>query len=342
MTAPNHLEEPENHAPCFASEQNHSAARMLSDEYLNASVKRAISSVQLKDSDCPGTKDNRITEQPREASDATLTKPNIDDPDKVQFSGELFLIGGVAVDSFNDLVASLPKDAKIVTVGLASEQGDDSSLSLARDFENAGIKAQNITAYCLGAAPPDAAYNCVDKLPENFDLIYFGGGDQSLLKQRFLEVEKVRQALKDGCIVAGSSPGTAVMSSEMIAGGDAASLTHAHGFSLLPWAITDTHVHERDREDRDLSALYEIGAGKIPVIGIDEDTRVLFRWEDGHLIGEVGGDGIVHIFKTRDQGLNVTSTREVKPQLTYGMDGAGKGKAALVWELKAGDKFVLL
>jgi len=331
MTAPNRPEESIKTDLCFGTQQSTLAGKLLSREYLDESIK----SYQLR------SRDRLAQPSSCEASESEPAGKGIDKNQEQKFDGELFLIGGAAQESFSDLVSRLPKDAKVVTVGLASKDGDNYSLELARDFERAGIKAENITALCLGPAPPDAAYKCLDKLPEKFDLVYFGGGDQSLLKQRFLEVDKVRQALKNGSIVAGTSAGTAVMSSEMITGGDASDLTHAHGFALLPWAITDTHVHEREREDRDLSALYDIGEGKVPVIGIDEDTRVSLRWENGQLIGEVGGEGAVHIFRTSDQDLNVTSSRVVKPQLTYVMDGAGKGKAALVWELKAGDKFVL-
>lgn len=258
-----------------------------------------------------------------------------------KFSGQLFLIGGVADTAWNDMIARLPANARVVAVGLAAGDGDGASAALAKDFEESGIKPENITMITGGAIPAGSKYKWSRELPDKFDLIYFGGGDQALLKERFTQVDKLREALQHGAMVAGNSAGTAVMSSEMITGGDAGSLSHGEGFALLPWAITDTHVHERHREDRDLSALYEIGKGKLPVVGIDADTRVIFRWEGDRLVGEVGGSGSVRVFKAGGDDLKVESEREVKPVLSFGTDGAGKGKAALVWELKGGDRFYL-
>jgi cyanophycinase len=283
----------------------------------------------------------RQTESGRVA-DRQLEKAAAGTPDReFKFAGQLFLIGGVADSAWNDMISRLPKDAKVVAVGLAAEDGDGASLDLAKEFEISGIKPENITIITSGKIPEDSKYHWSKDLPDKFDLIYFGGGDQTLLKERFTQVDKLKEALINGAMVAGNSAGAAIMPSEMITGGNASHLTHGEGFSLLPFAITDTHVHERHREDRDVSALYDIGRGKLPVVGIDVDTRVLFHWEGEHLVGEVGDWGSVRVFKAPGEDLQVESSRDVKPELTYGRDGAGKGKAALVWELKAGDKFIL-
>ena len=258
-----------------------------------------------------------------------------------KFKGQLFLIGGAANTTWDDMVSKVGKNAKVVAVGLASGDEAAAGEALGTAFENSGIKPENITVLSNSPAPHGCKYNWTNKLPDKFDLVFFGGGDQSVLKDRFKEIDKLRQALTDGAMIAGNSAGTAIMPNEMITGGDAATLTHGEGFSLLPWAITDTHVHQRHREDRDVSALYEIGKGKLPVIGIDVDTRVLIHWDGDRLIGEVQGDGAVRVFKPTDQDLKVESKRKVDPQITMGTDGAGKGKSALVWELKDGDKFVI-
>jgi cyanophycinase len=258
-----------------------------------------------------------------------------------KFKGQLFLIGGAADTTWDDMISKAGKNAKVVAVGLAADDEAAAGAALGKDFENSGIKPENITVLSNQAKPQGCKYDWTDKLPDKFDLIYFGGGDQSVLKDRFKEVDKLRQALIDGATVAGNSAGSAVMPSEMISGGNAATLTHSEGFSLLPWAITDTHVHQRHREDRDVSALYDIGKGKLPVIGIDADTRVLIHWDGDRLIGEVQGHGSVRVFKPTDQDLKVESKHKVDPQITVGTDGAGKGKSALVWELKEGDKFAI-
>lgn len=258
-----------------------------------------------------------------------------------KFAGQLFLIGGVADTTWTDMISRLKDNARVVAVGLAAGDEAAAGASLGKDFEDSGIKPENITVLSNSPKPSGCRYNWADKLPDKCDLVYFGGGDQTVLKDRFKDVAKLKKALTDGAMIAGNSAGTAIMPDEMITGGDAGTLTHSAGFSLLPWAITDTHVHQRHREDRDVSALYEIGKGKVPVIGIDADTRVLVRWDGDRLIGEVQGYGSVRVFKPTDQDLKVESKRKVNPEITMGTDGAGKGKSALVWELKEGDKFVI-
>lgn len=257
-----------------------------------------------------------------------------------KFKGELYLIGGNANNTWYELVKRLPENPKIVLVTLASREPGQNE-ALAKDFEDVGIPAKNITVISDEPTPANTKYNYSKSLPDDFNMIYFSGGDQAVLRQRFTEVDKLRAALEKGAVVAGNSAGTAIMPCEMITGGGPGDLTHSRGFGLTPWAVTDTHVHERGREDRDVSALYEIGKGELPVIGIDGDTRVIFRWEDGHLIGEVGGKESVRVFRKPDQDLKVVSNRKIVPDLIQGTDGAGKGKSARVWELKKGDKFIL-
>ena len=257
-----------------------------------------------------------------------------------KFKGELFLVGGGANKTFYELVKKLPDKAKVVVVALASQDADASE-SLAKDFEDAGIDPKNITVITDAAAPKQTKYNYSQDLPKNFDMIYFGGGDQAVLKQRFKPVDKLKEALEKGAIVAGNSAGAAIMPCEMITGGGPGDLTHGAGFCLTPWAVTDTHVHSRGREDRDVSALYEIGKGELPVVGLDTDTRVSIRWDGKNVVAEVGGTNSVRVFRKTDQDLKVESKRTVKPTVITGTDGAGKGKSANMWELKAGDKFIL-
>lgn len=305
--------------PAQQAERPNSVQDALIDEYLRQAEARSC---------------------PKEASDAPAGKRDQINVKDYKFDGQLFLIGGVADTSFRELLDKLPKNAKVAVVGLASSVPVEKGEGLARGFEDSGIDPANITIVSSFDAPEGSKYKHSAELPSDLDAIYFGGGDQAVLKQRFADVDKLKELLKKGAIVAGNSAGTAVMPVEMITGGDAKKITHSPGFGLFPW-ITDTHVHERNREDRDITALYEIANGKVPVIGVDTDTRVNFKWEGDQLIGEVGGENAVRIFMPMDQELKMVSDKEVKPAIVFGTEGAGKDKAALVYELKKGDRFVI-
>ncbi len=309
-----------------------------SDDSKKHSSKKSVEGAEDKDGpdSIPGGKSDKTDKTEKDKPDDIASKVCPD----FKFKGQLFLIGGNADDTFNELIKKLPENPKVVVVTMASREPGQNE-ALAKDFEDAGIPAQNITVVSDEPAPAQTKYAYTKNLPANFDMIYFSGGDQEVLRQRFTEVDKLRQALENGAIVAGNSAGTAIMPCEMITGGDAGDLTHSRGFGLTPWAVTDTHVHQRNREDRDISALYDVAKGELPVIGIDADTRVIFRWDGNHLIGEVGGDASVRIFRKTDQDLDVQSNNKIKPTIVKGTDGAGKGKSANMWELKAGDKFIL-
>ncbi len=99
----------------------------------------------------------------------------------------------------------------------------------------------------------------------------------------------------------------------------------------------DTHVGERHRETRDVKALYEIGKGKLPVIGVDEDTSVSFTWKNGVLSGEVIGEGSVHIFQTPEMPKPKIN-RDIMSKLI----NDPSGEEAHMWELKKGDVFEVL
>ncbi len=256
-----------------------------------------------------------------------------------EFKGSLFLIGGSAKTSFTELVKLGGEDPKVAVVGRASShEGYDQYL--ADGFVKAGVKPENITIIVpKDLLPEDPNYKYSYDLPDDTDIVYFGGGAQDKLRREFddHQLDEVKSLLKKGAIIAGNSAGTAVMSLDMISGGDENQVQEHKGFGLTPWAIMDTHVGERQRENRDVRALYQIGKGKLPVIGIDEDTSVKFSWKDGVLSGVVGGAGKVHIFQ--NPGL---------PSLTIGSEITSKsmkdpaGEEALMWDLEMGNAFEVL
>lgn len=256
-----------------------------------------------------------------------------------RFQGKLTLIGGSAEKSFEEVVARAKQkeNAKIVTVAMASEL-DGADEDLAQKFVDAGVSAENIVVLSDTDKPEGSNFAYTRELPEQFDLIYFGGGDQSLLRGRFTQSELLKQSLENGANVCGSSAGCAVMSKVMITGGGVDDLTQGEGFALAPWFTADTHVDQRGREWRDISALYQIG---LPVLGIDGDTNLTLYWEDDKLVGEVSGASSVRVFRKPGEELDFISERKIEPQTLTGTGGAGLGKDASVWTLKSGDKLIL-
>jgi cyanophycinase len=280
----------------------------------------------------PTRSDGRTAEQTEQKDQSVQQKR--ENPE--EFKGSLFLIGGRADDTFYELLKLAPNNPKVVVVGRASGlPGADESL--AEDFFKAGVKLDDITIVIpKDFQPKDTRFKHSYEVPSDADIVYFGGGAQDKLRREFddHQLEQVQTLLKSGALIAGNSAGTAVMSKEMINGGDERHIEQAHGFGLTPWAILDTHVGQRHRESRDVKALYEIGDGQRPVIGLDEDTRVRFFWKDGKLLGEIGGKGAAKVFQTPEMPPLVVS-RQLMSKITS--DG-GK-REAFVWELKEGDTF---
>jgi len=114
---------------------------------------------------------------------------------------------------------------------------------------------------------------------ENADLIWLGGGTQQRLVERLKDTKipaLLRARYIEGCVIAGSSAGAAVMSKKMISGksalrainGNSTDITEGLGF--LPHTFIDQHFHKRQRFNRLISAVLQYPA--YVGIGIDEST----------------------------------------------------------------------
>ena len=259
--------------------------------------------------------------------------------DVPEFKGAYYLIGGNAGSALKELFKDKDKADKVVCVPLASDLPNAAELD-AKDLIAAGVPAQNIRfIYKRGGKPPISKFPCSEDIPSDATVVYFSGGDQERLRKRFddKQLDAIKKLVSNGATVVGNSAGTAVMSEEMIAGGDSAHLRHAQGFGLVPWAIMDTHVGERGRETRDVTALYDIGKGLRPVVGLDPGTAVQFSWEEGKLIGKVTGAGTAHVFLPT--GAKLETGRSLMPKIVQTDNGTHR--QADMWELRAGDTFVV-
>lgn len=280
--------------------------------------------------------DNCITFGCTEETEASLDKSHRRrKQDPHEFKGSLFLIGGKSKDTFTELVKLAGPRPKVVVIGRASSQ-TNADESLAEDFVKEGVKAEDITIVVpKGHKSTDTRFKHQYEVPKDADVVFFGGGKQDKLRKEFddHQLRQVGKLLRKGALVGGSSAGAAVMSTEMINGGDEKEILHMKGFGLAPWVIVDTHVGERDRQPRDATALYDIGKGVKPVIGLDEDTRVRLFWKGGKLLGEIGGKGTAHWVQSADMPQLKIQNRRVMSNIVT--DG-GK-REAVMWELKSGD-----
>jgi cyanophycinase len=115
--------------------------------------------------------------------------------------------------------------------------------------------------------------------------VWFTGGDQSRLVEAYggTRVEQeLHRLLARGGVIGGTSAGAAVMSHEMIVGGNPQAVVGT-GFGFLPGYAVDTHFQNRHRLDRLLGvvARYPQDTG----LGIDEDTAVVVT---GHTLTVLG------------------------------------------------------
>lgn len=114
--------------------------------------------------------------------------------------------------------------------------------------------------------------------------IFLTGGSQKKLVAavRDTSLHEAMLAIRDrGGVVAGTSAGASALGESMIAGTEQLQL--ATGLGLIPGVVIDQHFTQRNRLAR-LSA----GLGRLTVplgLGIDEDTAVVLRGDQGEVIG---------------------------------------------------------
>jgi cyanophycinase len=123
--------------------------------------------------------------------------------------------------------------------------------------------------------------------------IFFTGGDQaritSILKDTDID-RAIHKRFQEGCIVAGTSAGAAVMPDQMIVEGDSQTnprietVEMGPGLGFLPGVIIDQHFSQRGRLGRLISALLLEPASL--GFGIDENTALVVSDQQIEVIGE--------------------------------------------------------
>lgn len=217
--------------------------------------------------------------------------------------GDLVLIGGgrrpvVAMDKFIDLAGGA--DALILIVPTASTLPDTGDFYV-DEFRNK-YRCRNVRALTLDNRD-DADRRDTADLVRRARGIFFAGGDQRRILD-VLEHTRVGAALhkawQGGTVLAGTSAGTACMSTPMLTGdGDfdvlrADNIVTRNGLGVVPGVILDQHFVARQRQNRLLSLV--LANPQLIGVGIDEATAVWFK-ADG--TWEVLGDGWVQIYDAR-------------------------------------------
>jgi cyanophycinase len=234
----------------------------------------------------------------------------------VDVVGSLVIVGGGKLppairDAFLELAGG--KKARLVVIPTASNKADHPELLTTPAFWKAQGVASVVTLHTHSRERAnDPAF--VKPLTEATG-VWLTGGDQSRLVEAYhgTAVEReLRNVLRRGGVIGGTSAGASIMSGLMILGGNPVART-GQGFDLLPGVVVDQHFVQRHRLDRLLGVL-----AKYPTyfgVGIDEQTGIIVH---GHNLTVVGN----------------ATVRVCTP-------GADRGPAG-VKVLKPGDRFDLL
>ncbi len=208
--------------------------------------------------------------------------------DLFPYAGGLVIVGGGGTpDDVRQAFVELAGGAegRLVVVPTASEYAEkpDAEQYYLEDWQPVGFKSLRM----MHAADRETAASepFLAALREA-TAVWFSGGDQAVLAERFLDtpVEAELQALLErGGVIGGTSAGAAIQTRVMIAGGREEP-EMARGFDLLPRGIADQHFLARKRQPR-LRIAVRQNPGCVGW-GIDERTALIVRRDGLAVLGE--------------------------------------------------------
>ena len=179
-----------------------------------------------------------------------------------------------------------------------SSSSDSSVYYACEPFRIAGVNTIVGLPFAKGERPTQAKLDSVRRAR----LIYITGGDQN----RFMAVvegegtpiaEAIREAYRNGAVVAGTSAGAAVMSEKMTTGNQLRDTTYTStfkviesenleikpGLGLITGVLIDQHFLIRSRHNRLLTGVIDYPDHK--GIGIDESTAIVVKGYEAEVIG---------------------------------------------------------
>lgn len=227
-------------------------------------------------------------------------------PDPV--SPRLAIIGGRLEDDNRDIYREMRRlsEGRILIFPTASSEPDEVGEETREAFQIHGFECDvaRISSENAHVAAFDAG---LIELVENYRSVYFTGGDQAKIYQALIQngvdtplLMAIRRAAGEGALLAGSSAGAAIMSSDMILGGtsfeaiasgiasdpEKPGLLLGKGFGLFESGLVDQHFIKRGRLARLVVAL--ANAQQRCGFGIDENTALFVEGTTARVIGEYG------------------------------------------------------
>jgi len=237
--------------------------------------------------------------------------------------GTLFIIGGgdrpeSMMRRFVDLAGRFGR-GKIVVFPMASSEPAETGARLAAEFKGLGAREAEFFVLTREQALVEGNVRLLDDV----GAVFFSGGDQA----RQMDVlrgtpihRRLLELYQEGCVMAGTSAGAAVMSEVMITGEERRKAEEGHefetleadnivtveGLGFLKTAIIDQHFATRKRHNRLISLVAE--HPRLLGIGIDEETAIVVGPDDQF---EVIGNRNVIVYDASDASVMVTPAKAV-------------------------------
>ncbi len=202
--------------------------------------------------------------------------------------GSLVIVGGgnmpqEVIDLFREKAGG--ENAKLVVIPTAKEDADDPnfihSLKLAWQMRNMPAPVVLHTRQRDQANDPDFVKPLLEATA-----VWIDGGIQQRLSESYVDtlVERaIKNVLRRGGVVGGTSAGAAIQSKTMIVEGRQKARI-GRGFDLLPGSIVDQHFTERRRIDRLSDAIDQ--NPHLFGVGIDESTALVVEGRSMRVVGK--------------------------------------------------------
>lgn len=218
-----------------------------------------------------------------------------------QPEGMLFIIGGGkrpdAMIREMITLSGVDEGGYVAVLPMASSEPDTSFFYAKKDFVKHGITDVFNFNFQKDEVPSQSRLDSLRKA----HLIYITGGVQSEFMDIVLHTavhEAIKNAYRDGSLVAGTSAGAAVMSKKMLTGNEfkhpeytgdfrtieAENMEITRGLGLLENAIIDQHFIRRMRMNRLITVAIE-NPDQI-CIGIDESTAIIVERDTATVTGQ--------------------------------------------------------
>lgn len=178
------------------------------------------------------------------------------------------------------------EDSEILLMTIATKEVEETVKEYRKIFRRLG--ARHVKVFDVSRREDTTSKRGL-RLIENATGIFFSGGDQLDITSLLGGTKMLAQLQEQGCVIAGTSAGAAMMSSSMLISGKPeesprfGNVEIGPGLSFIKSTIIDTHFSQRGRCGRLMTAVahYPQDIG----VGIDEDTAILVNGTEFQVIG---------------------------------------------------------